>query len=54
MNWIRQIFCSHDIVSTEEHEVTRREQVGGYIYAIERYVSTIYCKKCGYTKKIVS
>lgn len=53
MNWIRQMFCSHQMESTE-HEVIRKETVGGYVWSVVRFITTIHCKKCGYTKKLVA
>lgn len=53
MNWIKQMFCDHQIES-KEHEITVHQLLGGYIWHTQKFVTTLFCKKCGYSKKIVS
>jgi hypothetical protein len=52
MNWFRQMFCKHDIQS-KENSVMKPITRGGYVWNVEHIITVIFCKKCGYTKKVV-
>ncbi len=53
MNWFRQWFCKHEIQSNE-YGLDRPIPCGGYIYQVVEMTTILWCKKCGYSKKIVS